>query len=322
MAASEDLIISELNKLTKKDIINILVQRRLPESVNYNTVVYDFFENYIANSGIPKDNNNFLISSLPEQECCVKTKCQKKEVQCHFYERENKLLNQTIGHLEKRLVNQEELISYLKNDINKHEMLKVNNPAPPSCPAVNQANDRIAAASKEIISINENTQKPSTSTSIELYSDKLKTKTTKTISNNDQDKNKSFAPKQIVNQEESLSNRKSFRNRRKPIIGSNKNAANVRAVPKLGYLHVYRLNAKTTVEELKDCLKETAPHINFECKELRKNEHTSSYMVTFPIVHVKDVYNPEIWPEGAAVNRFTFNKDRNFPLPASETMNP
>ena len=89
----------------------------------------------------------------------------------------------------------------------------------------------------------------------------------------------------------------------------------------MGYLHVYRLNPSTTTENLKECLRETAPHIKFECKELHKNEFTCSYMVSFPITHVNDVYDPEIWPEGAVVNRFNFPKVRNFHAPASETTN-
>lgn len=105
-------------------------------------------------------------------------------------------------------------------------------------------------------------------------------------------------------------------NRRRPIIGSNTSSPNL-AVSKQGYLHVYRLNPELEPKDLLDFLKLTAPEIKFECKELNKTERSRSFLVSFPIVHVKEVYNPNIWPNGAAVNRFKFPVNRNFSVTAS-----
>lgn len=94
--------------------------------------------------------------------------------------------------------------------------------------------------------------------------------------------------------------------RRAPIIGSNKAVKSVSAIPKKGYLHVYRLDAGTTVSSLEGYLRQTAPDIDFRCEILKQTEAAVSFKVMFSIDHVNDVYNPGIWPSGAAVRRFFF----------------
>lgn len=119
-------------------------------------------------------------------------------------------------------------------------------------------------------------------------------------------------------------NRGIVHKRRRPIIGvgANTDSFNVKTVPKLGYLHVYRIDPSTTTQNLCDYLKQSAPSINFTCEYLNNNSTSNSFLVSFPIHHVKEVYNPEIWPNGACVNRFLFpkesNADKNFKITASE----
>ncbi|KAK9720595.1 hypothetical protein QE152_g21999 [Popillia japonica] len=96
-------------------------------------------------------------------------------------------------------------------------------------------------------------------------------------------------------------------NHYKPIIGS-KNSTNIHTVARRGYLHVCRLSSSTTVEDLLNTLKETAPEINFEYEILKQSENASSFRVSFPMEHVTEVYNPEIWPRGVATRRFYFKK--------------
>ena len=102
-------------------------------------------------------------------------------------------------------------------------------------------------------------------------------------------------------------NRKQNKNS-KAIIGSNKTAENaVKAVPKLGYLHVFIMSPKTTMDMLTAYLEKTAPSIAFSCKKLdKKDNSTASFMVSFPITEVSKVYDPAIWPDGSAVRRFVF----------------
>lgn len=96
--------------------------------------------------------------------------------------------------------------------------------------------------------------------------------------------------------------------RRKPVIGSNTDSS-IKTVPKLGYLHVYRLDPDTNATDLLRCLKKSAPDINFSCSELKSTEQTRPFKVSFPIEYVSNVYDPKIWPKGSVVNRYLFSRD-------------
>ena len=164
MATSEDVVSNELNKLTKKDIINILVLKKIPDSVSSNSVISDFFENYITSSVIVNVNKNLLINKdTGPHENCSKIECIKNQIQCQFWERENKLLLQTINHLEKRLVSQDELINHLKTDQNKNQITKTNNITPSTSSIPNKINDRITETSMRRNPNSPSLQKPGSS---------------------------------------------------------------------------------------------------------------------------------------------------------------
>lgn len=56
--------------------------------------------------------------------------------------------------------------------------------------------------------------------------------------------------------------------KKKPVIGNVK--SNIKTITKRGYLHVYRLDSSTTVEDMLNHLKITAPEISFNCDVLKK----------------------------------------------------
>lgn len=98
------------------------------------------------------------------------------------------------------------------------------------------------------------------------------------------------------------------RRRRKVIIGSNRDSGHVAAIPRQGYLHVYRMKPGTSAEDILDYLGKTAPDIKFGCELLKDNGKSSSFKVNFPLEKVAGIYEPAIWPSGAAVRRFIFPK--------------
>lgn len=101
-----------------------------------------------------------------------------------------------------------------------------------------------------------------------------------------------------IDQNKTNSNSSSLRRTyRKAFVGANKNVTAVKSVPKLGYLHVYRLSAETNPTDLIQALQITASHIPFKSEPLYKNDKTCSMIVTFPITHVHEVYVPEICPK-------------------------
>ncbi|KAG5858250.1 hypothetical protein JTB14_006419 [Gonioctena quinquepunctata] len=97
---------------------------------------------------------------------------------------------------------------------------------------------------------------------------------------------------------------------------SEENKNDIKTIPKLGYLHVFRLSSEGTEASLTSFLKQSAPEIHFRCEKLkRKDDMPASFKVAFPLSKVNEVYNPDIWPRKCTVQRFTFLK--KFPKPAS-----
>lgn len=113
---------------------------------------------------------------------------------------------------------------------------------------------------------------------------------------------------------------KKRRARRATIIGSNTDGEKALGVPRRGHLHVYRLCAGTSVSDLREYLKQKAPHVEFDCELLKDNGESCSFRVSFPLERLGDVYDPAIWPSGVAVRRFIFPRkptldpQENFPL--------
>lgn len=100
------------------------------------------------------------------------------------------------------------------------------------------------------------------------------------------------------------------------ITGNNKCiVSNIRTVPQQGFLSVYRLHPDTKAEELTEFLKNTAPNIPFKVGLAHTNDTQATFKVSFPICHLKEVYNSSIWPLGTEVrqfkpNRFHFRKNQ------------
>ncbi|KAJ8961340.1 hypothetical protein NQ317_005944 [Molorchus minor] len=102
------------------------------------------------------------------------------------------------------------------------------------------------------------------------------------------------------------------------IVIGKKKSNDIKTIPRIGYLHVFRLAPEETIESLSTFLENSAPLIKFDvCEKLtRKDNLSASFKVSFPLSSVKEVYNPDIWPDESAVQRFKFLK--NFPQAASQ----
>lgn len=126
------------------------------------------------------------------------------------------------------------------------------------------------------------------------------------------DSNLNFSGVDATSGQARVADRSTSNKRNRVVIGLNKEAT-IRAAPKLGHLHVYRLSSDTSEEMLSAFLRRSAPNINFSCQKLtRRDETSASFKVSFPIADVDKVYNGSIWPDGSAVKRFFFPKPKNF----------
>lgn len=335
MASSEvSLLVQELNKLTKPVLIELIVYKKVPANIKCCDIVKKHMCKSYKVSETPKDNDHEKFHDSQDFTECLKSKCVQISTELESYKRESNLLKQLIHHLEKRTSELEEIITLLKlnntstNHNNKmvapsnysHQKSSVDKTTEPLHSIMNAVptgnvdinidinkQQKTYLENKPIKYINKDTKnvaisQPQKITAAQV-SDGIK-KAEQSIFRNDRDRT-GYKP----------------RNYKKPVIGSNNsNNINVKTVPKKGYLHVYRCDAGTTPNEILGCLKETAPHITFGCEILKQGEKTTSFKVDFPIQHHREVYAPDIWPEGAAVRRFNFPRQQNFRQQASTTI--
>lgn len=94
-----------------------------------------------------------------------------------------------------------------------------------------------------------------------------------------------------------------YNRRRKMIVGNNKDIS-VKGVPKTADLHVYRLDLGTTMEDLRELLKDTFPEVICESLTPKYPDRYASFKVTIYEENFKKAMNPDVWPDGACVSRF------------------
>lgn len=297
MAHTQDIVLltKELNKLKKDELIDILVKQKLPTSAN-SEVLVNFVTNLCLNKvDVSKKLNNDALQDNHDDSPCKNETCIK-------IQGEIDLLKKLTFYLEKRTQEQEDLILLLKQQTN---LCNINNDKDNPMPSTSKVKEQHI---KVYTNPEINPKGEKRDTQQKLYSNVLKTNPTKTNTI-------SGIPIQSIKgnaQQKTITN-KTTRNRFKPIIGSGKNTLTaVKTVPKMGYLHVYRCGPEVTCDDLLKVLSETSPTICFQCEEWNKTEMSSSFKIAFPIEHYKEVYNPDLWPAGAAVRRFTFPKKSNF----------
>lgn len=93
-------------------------------------------------------------------------------------------------------------------------------------------------------------------------------------------------------------------NKRKIIIGNNKESNSIKTVPKYVVLHVYRLDPQTTVNQLSNLLQINFPEVKCEKLISRLSELYSSFKVTILEHNFAKAMDPNIWPDGACVSKF------------------
>lgn len=323
MATNADLLISELNKINKKDLINILVQQKIPNNLVLNKTVSDFFNSL----GILCDNS----AKLDENECntdteviniCEKINCIRHSVQVEFLRNESSLLKKIIVVLENR-INDQQVIINLQNDNKNLSYNNKNKCDSAVSPSISKHRHSSHKEEEPLIDnkIDRNRTLSSLSTARSMEGSSLSNpsraqqiRKRNTPTKQPKQNKSTFTLSQVntaVSQaKNALSPFAKPERRRKPIIGCC-NQSTVKALANFGYLHVYRLNPGTTAEDLSVHLKNTAPDINFKCDSLNSTEKSSSFKVSFPMDKVSCVYDPNIWPLGACVRRYIFKKNKN-----------
>lgn len=323
MAADSSALANELNKLKKSELIDLITLQKIPSNFMTSAVLLSFKTKLqVAVQNVVEIDNNV---NLDVTDFCCKQSCIQLKISNETQKVKLEALNKLVSHLEGRLLDQQNIIALLKECKLVRDQLKDEssntNKVLTTTPS-SKGNNIVLNEKQKTYTVNKttgntfaNTLKASSSIQTEKEEQKISEKiTAEQVSSAIE-----HAQKTITNNSRSTTHRY-HNNKNKPVIGKS-NINIVKSVPKQGYLHVYRLHPDTTSDLLISFLKKSASSINFVCEKLDKRDNsTSSFKVCFPIADCDKVYDPSIWPDGAAVRRFKFpqNADRNFHSTASD----
>lgn len=282
---------SELNKLTKQLLIDIIISGKVscevPKNINYK-IIEDFLNEQRNNlCKLNNETHNLNYSSETDQ--------QLKEISIH-----NEYLNKLNYHLEKRIGEQEQLMLLLKENISLAGNAK-------SKPPVTSTNTMSNSNSQENSYRQTNTSRQSTaapSASIPKHSsvNKQKSDMSPKPKNNEflRNKNKADDSTKTIHKQK--------------VTGSNGtcNKIKIKTVSQQIYLSVSRLDPETKIDDLLEFLKSTAPHIPFKGSLVRSTIYQANFKLSVPTEYLEDVFNASLWPEGAMVQKFDFNRNKNF----------
>ncbi|KAJ3641337.1 hypothetical protein Zmor_027849 [Zophobas morio] len=115
--------------------------------------------------------------------------------------------------------------------------------------------------------------------------------------NNDTDKREDNDWKTITPKKRKLQGKKS-------VVGCSDSSLSIQAIPRMGYVHVYRLCPNTTAEQLQQHLVPKVSVINIEKLNSKHPEIYASFKLTVDLNDVNAAMDPKIWPTGTRINRF------------------
>lgn len=78
----------------------------------------------------------------------------------------------------------------------------------------------------------------------------------------------------------------------------------IKAVPRLGYVHVYRLDPNTKADTIDNYLKDIAAGCKCEALVSKHPDIYASFKITVPFDGVEKVMDSSVWPIGTRINRF------------------
>lgn len=285
------LLISELNKLKKSDLIDILVSGKLPPSLSNNTILNEFIGLKFTSNNILNGNNidddhdcgNNVVAFDCENLKCVHVKCENS-----FLKREISSLKHHNFHLEKRVSDQEEINNLLKLQYLKHSK--------PTSTSTNTNNNLTKNVLKKQTVDNDSKPQGSTSNIYKHQTDNAKFKEIPVAQASDK--------QQIITKSST-----------KYLKGTNANSKKIQGVEKFAYIYVGHIKGEVKEETLTEFLNENWPKLQLQIKKLVNKGNNSSFKIGVSSQNKNLVFDADKWPEGVIIKDYVF-----FRKPTEETV--
>ena len=105
---------------------------------------------------------------------------------------------------------------------------------------------------------------------------------------------------------------RAMNNRLPGIIGTGNNKGELKAIEKKVTIYVSRLHPDTTLDNVETFLKSSFPEANCEMGHSKYPANYSSFKITINENNYNHIMNPNIWPNGAYINRFFRKKQDKY----------
>lgn len=314
---------SDLRKLTKQDLINYIVLRRMPDST---VCLGEARLNFLK--GRAEDTDHLNRTVVGENDECMETSCilvrcdlrvARVEVESH------KRLTSELGTQIEQL---NTIISLMKSnhksEVNRSiEPRKQNNNGPTTSTrlgssdraAKRSANSREAAAPTSGVPVLQ--QQGTTSTS-SLSCEKLNASNNRVPTGQvvtrqqlasaiSEAESRSIMGVPVNPPEREETNWRTVTNKRrrhhKAITGTGTNCT-IKAVPSLTYYHIYRLDPACTETDIKNYLISLIPEVTCEKLQSRRADEYSSFKIGVNDSHSENITDPTLWPPGTKISKF------------------
>lgn len=298
-------LVAELNKLKKHDLINLIIYKKLPD--NFSSDIIDRFMGISADDDCSSGASNVILCDAeeatngpPDSECVGKV-CLQNRLLVNFQRKELDYNQQIIQHVNKRIADLEKIIKLMENS-KENEFVGL---LPPSVETIpKKRDDGEKSNSTKTYSAIAQKRRTFKTADIDVNTD-THSKTADRVDRNVNTARVSGASVGLGMA--SKSDKVHVRNRLKDIIYGAKGASNpgdLKGVPRLGFIHVSKLDPATTPDAVETYLKQIVPGCRCEQLDSKHPDVYSSFKITVPYDNITQVMNPSIWPTGARLDRF------------------
>lgn len=260
---------SELLKLRKDQLIEIILNKCVPNTISVSKELQRYIEDNI-NNDLTKLQENNLKNSIPYIKMENELKIIKTELEC----------SKTIVATLKTSVSDKELIISL---LQKHNQVNLD---PRNCNVAD-------VVKKSQNQGNLPGAKP-------LYLD---------VANAPKKVPKQGNQNQPINSSGKQENGKELTNKNKnKIVGSNMEEKCFKSVPRRAFVHLGRVHPKTTPDDIKKYVVSTFKRNDFviEPCPVRDEAKSVSFKIETDISILENLYSSENWPKGVTINRYRF----------------
>lgn len=283
MANDINTAASELNKLKKSELIDIILTGNIPEQVSLNEEIRKTIsEKATYSETIEVKTSENEVSGCDNKVCLALMKFKNEQIE---------MLQQIVKVQEKRAIDQELIINLLNSFENKPK----------------------AKLQETVKYVNVDTEKRTTSDPKSkdnrraLYSQAVTQTNTAAVSvkatpTSIEKEHGEIVNKNILSTENN--EWKTQKKRKKPIFGT-ATETQIKGSMKYADFHVYRIQPKTEEEDLINYLKAQGIATVKCCKMISKHpEEYASFKVSIPQDYTEKIQDPSTWPQYACINRF------------------